>query len=228
MSSSCLCFGTKKKQNNNLVKKPTFFKKFKNPNDPRLNDLVRRFNKFATNDKMTLEQYKRMMGVLGNTYLTERMFWAMDRDNDKFIDLEEYLTYNDIILNGTIAQKREQNFAMINDNKDTLISYEEFETFVIRILDMYSRTVSEKINANKEMIEDIFYKIAPKGTNSFTFEHYMKALDSNPDLFIWLERPKEMLSEILNKEEGNYSKKFVDHILNLFFKYIATTEYSMK
>lgn len=227
--SGCFCcFQNSKKDNNNLQRKPTFFKKFKNPDDPRLNDLVRRFNKYATNDKMTLEQYKRMMGVLGNTYLTERMFSAMDKDNNRMIDLEEYLTYNDIILNGSVTQKREQNFAMINDNMDTVVSYQEFETFVIRILDMYSRTVREKIDANKEMIDEIFYKIAPKGTDSFTFEQYMKALDTNPNLFIWLERPKEMLNDILNKEEGKYSKKFVDEILGLFFKYIATTEYSMK
>jgi hypothetical protein len=169
-----------------------------------------------------------MMGVLGNTFMTERMFQAMDKDKDNYIDLEEYLTYNDIISNGDVKEKREQNFTMLNDNRDSVVTYDEFEEFVFKILDMYSRTISEKINANKEMIRDIFDKIAKRGCDSFTFEDYMHALDANPNLFIWLEKPKEMLNEILNEQEGQYSKKFVDETIDLMFRYIATTEFAMK
>ena len=177
---------------------------------------------------MTLEEYRKMMGVLGNTFMTERMFHAMDKDKDNVIDLNEYLSYNDIILNGSVKEKREQNFTMLNENKDSVVSYKEFEDFVFKILEMYSRTVSEKINANKKMIRDIFDKIAPRGRDSFTFDDYMKALDRDPNLFVWLEQPKEMLNEILNEHESQYSKKFVDGTLDLLFRYIATTEYAMK
>lgn len=197
-------------------------------NDREFYDLVKRFSKYSTNEKMTLQQYKLMMGVLGDTFLTERMFHAMDKDKDHLIDLEEYLTYNDVISNGTTREKREQNFTMLNDDKDNFVTYEEFEGFVIQILDMYSRTVSEKINANKEMIRDIFDQIATKGKNQFSFEEYLKALEKNPNLFIWLERPKEMLNDILNEQEGHYSRQFVDDTLDLLFRYIATTEYAMK
>lgn len=177
---------------------------------------------------MNLDQYKMMMGVLGNTFLTERMFHAMDTDRDKTIDLNEYLTYNDIISHGSVKEKRDQNFTMLNDNKDLIVTYEEFEDFVIRILDMYSRTVSEKINANKKTIKEIFNKIASPGKNSFTFEDYQRALDNDPNLFIWLERPKEMLNQILDECEAKYSKQFVDNTIDLMFKYISTTEYAMK
>ena len=95
---------------------------------------------------------------------------------------------------------------MINENKDSVVTYDEFELFVFKILEMYSRTVSEKINANKEMIRDVFDQIAPGGQDFFTFDNYMNALDKNPDLFVWLEKPKEMLNELLNEQEGNYSK----------------------
>ena len=54
---------------------------------------------------MTLDEYRKMMGVLGNTYMTERMFHAMDKDKDELIDLNEYLSYNDTILNGTVKEK---------------------------------------------------------------------------------------------------------------------------
>lgn len=105
--SKWCCFKVSPSQNINyeLQKKNTIMSKFSKTADWRLNDLVRRFNKYSTNDKMSLDQYRRMMGVLGSTHMTKRMFFAMDKDKDNFIDLEEYLTYNDIILNGTVKEK---------------------------------------------------------------------------------------------------------------------------
>jgi Ca2+-binding EF-hand superfamily protein len=230
---SCCFKGSAKKEQPNIQTREYYRKKFNKKSNWRLNDreffdLVQRFNKFATKEIMTLDNYRMMMGVLGNTFMTERMFQAMDKDKDNFIDLEEYLTYNDIISNGNIKEKREQNFAMLNDNKDSVVTYDEFEQFVFNILDMYSRTISEKINANKKMVRDIFDKIARRGKDSFTFEDYMEALERDPNLFVWLEKPKEMLNEILNEQEGHYSKKFVDETIDLMFKYIATTEFAMK
>ena len=193
------------KQENN------YLDKYKRKVDWRLNDRefydhVKRFNRYAANENLNLEQYRQMMGVLGETYLTERMFSAMDQDNDHAISLEEYLSYNDVISNGTTIEKREQNFRMLNQNKDSTVTYSEFEDFVLKILDMYSRSVSEKIDTNREMIREVFDRIAKRGKNEFTFEDYVKALDKDPDLFGWLERPKEMLNDLLNHEEGKYSK----------------------
>jgi hypothetical protein len=230
---SCCFKGSAKKEQPNIQTREYYRKKFNMKHNWRLNDrefldLVQRFNKFATKEIMTFDNYRMMMGVLGNTFMTERMFQAMDKDKDNVIDLEEYLTYNDIISNGNIKEKREQNFAMLNDNRDSVVTYDEFEQFVFNILDMYSRTISEKINANKKMVRDIFDKIARRGKDSFTFEDYMEALDRDPNLFVWLEKPKEMLNELLNEQEGHYSKKFVDETIDLMFKYIATTEFAMK
>ena len=47
-------------------------------------DLVQRFNKYATNEQLSFDKYVQMMGVLGNTYLTERMFAAMDKGKNLF------------------------------------------------------------------------------------------------------------------------------------------------
>ena len=225
--------GSRQKEEPNIQTRKYYLDKYKRKEDWKLNDrefydLVKRFNRYATNERMNLEQYRLMMGVLGETYLTERMFSAMDHDGDYAITLEEYLSYNDVISNGTTIEKREQNFRMLNDNKDSIVTYSEFEDFVLKILDMYSRSVSEKIDTNREMIREVFDRIAKRGKNEFTFEDYVKALEKDPDLFGWLERPKEMLNEILNQEEGKYSKHFVNDLIDILFKYITTTELAMK
>lgn len=64
-----------------------------------------------------------MIGVFGNTFLTERIFQAMDKENDKVINLDENLTYNGVIVNGTIREKREQNVMMLNENKYSVVTY---------------------------------------------------------------------------------------------------------
>ena len=45
------------------------------------------------------------MGVLGRTYLSERIFAAMDTDKNGMISLGEFLDYYDIMLNGTQTEK---------------------------------------------------------------------------------------------------------------------------
>ena len=102
--------GSRQKEEPNIQTRKYYLDKYKRKEDWKLNDrefydLVKRFNRYATNERMNLEQYRLMMGVLGETYLTERMFSAMDHDGDYAITLEEYLSYNDVISNGTTIEK---------------------------------------------------------------------------------------------------------------------------
>lgn len=54
---------------------------------------------------MDLNSFKDMLGILGNFYLSERMFAAIDTDHDGYISLENYLVYNDVLSNGTAKEK---------------------------------------------------------------------------------------------------------------------------
>ena len=144
--------------------------------------------------------------------------------NNGTIELSEYLTYHDVISNGTLNEKRDQNFRMFNLDQDSRVTYQEFESFTAKILDMYSRTNLEEIGIDEGRVRKIFNEIATDGKDYFTFPDYTEALDKNPDLFIWLESPKEMLNDILNEQESEYSKQFVDDTLDLSNKYVSSTE----
>jgi hypothetical protein len=50
---------------------------------------------------MDLESFKDMLGILGNFFVSDRMFFAIDKDKDGLISLEDYLVYNDILSHGT-------------------------------------------------------------------------------------------------------------------------------
>ena len=57
---------------------------------------------------MTHKQYKDSLGMMGIeslSFLSDRMFDAMDQDQDGCISLQEYLDYFDVMLHGSEDEK---------------------------------------------------------------------------------------------------------------------------
>lgn len=53
-------------------------------------------------------QYKESLGIFAIdslSFLSDRMFAVMDKNQDEKIDVEEYLSYFDIMLHGKQAEK---------------------------------------------------------------------------------------------------------------------------
>lgn len=80
-------------------------------------ELTKRFEAYAINHEMTKDQFKNMMGVIGETYFAKRMFSVIDEDDSGTISIGEYLTYNDILMHGTEKERRQQNFKMLDIRK---------------------------------------------------------------------------------------------------------------
>ncbi len=84
-------FCTKKKKAKEMLTRAEIEERWAESDEPfKMGDqdfmsLVQRFEEFSclSNDdhRMNLQQFKAMMGVLGNTFLTERMFQVMDKDD---------------------------------------------------------------------------------------------------------------------------------------------------
>ena len=73
--------------------------------DETLIELSKRFEAYSVNHEMTKQMFKRMMGVIGETYLATRMFEVIDVDNSGTISLGEYLNFNDVLMYGTEDEK---------------------------------------------------------------------------------------------------------------------------
>ena len=106
---------------------------------------------------------------------------------------------------------------MLDIKGEGVITYASFEEFIFNILDMYHQTLSQKVEAEHDSIKRKFYEIS-NGKETLTYDDYCKAIDKNPRLFDWLEKPKEMIHDIMN--ETIYEKENVDKLLNLVFEYI--------
>lgn len=190
-------------------------------NDETLIQLAKRFKTYAVNDEMTKVMFKQMMGIIGETYFATRMFEIIDEDKSGSITLGEYLDFNDIMMHGNEEEKKRQNFKFMDIKDEKVITLESFEEFIFNILDMYHQTLSQKVETERDNIKKKFYEISG-GKEQLTYHDYSKALEKNPKLFEWLERPKEMVNDILN--EKVYQKDTVNRMLNLVSDFITNAK----
>lgn len=57
------------------------------------------------------------MGIIGIeslSFLCDRMFNVMDKDNDGYITLDQYLNYIDVLLYGSEEEKLRQSFELLD------------------------------------------------------------------------------------------------------------------
>ena len=56
-------------------------------------------------ETMDLTSYRNMLGAIGQTYIGERLFAVICPEDKSVITLKDYLNYQDILYNGTVAEK---------------------------------------------------------------------------------------------------------------------------
>lgn len=85
---------------------------------------------------------------------------------------------------------------------------------------MYSETLSQKVDANTAQLLGVFNFIS-NDRDSFGFDDYNWALDEDEQLFDWLERPKEMMQQLLTEDDRIYDWEFVDNLLDDLFNFLT-------
>ena len=143
---------------------------------------------------MDITSFKQMMGMLGNFYVSDRMFTAIDRDNDGLISIEDYLVYNDILSYGSESEKNAVTFRIIDQNGDGAVSFGEFKLFWSHFIELYSEALQTKLNYDEAVIRQAFDQIS-KGEEEFNFEDFEDAKAKNPQLFDWIEQPGKYMQE---------------------------------
>jgi hypothetical protein len=75
--------------------------------------------------------------MLGNFYISERMFDVADRGYKGYVTLADYLIYNDIMQFGTEEEKDLLSFKMIAIGKTGIVTLQEMTEFWSKFIDMY-------------------------------------------------------------------------------------------
>lgn len=137
---------------------------------------------------MDKNSFKSMLGILGSYLITDRIFQAIDADNDGLVSLEDYLVYNDVISYGTEEERSQQTFIKIDLGKRGLVNFSEFKDFFYTYLELQTMVDASATNMmySDEYLQFTFNQIA-KGAPEFDFNMFQDAKEENPKLFEFLE-----------------------------------------
>ncbi|KAK8639288.1 hypothetical protein V6N13_137676 [Hibiscus sabdariffa] len=100
------------------------------------------FNKFDKNGdgKISREELKSVLGALGSTPSSDevdRIMWAMDKDGNGYVDLDEFIAFQGTSVNGDDAQcankELKDAFDMYDLDKNGLISANELHAVMKRL-----------------------------------------------------------------------------------------------
>lgn len=152
---------------------------------------IQRFSKYATHAKadkrmMDSSAFKEILGLLGNFQISDRMFAAIDDDQDGLISLEDYLVYNDTIAHGTTQEKNFITFKMIDMTNSGRVSFEDFKKFWTYFIQLYGEALQTKLQCEEETIRDVFYQVS-NYKETFDFPRFESAKNNHPELFEWLD-----------------------------------------
>lgn len=109
-----------------------------------LYEFTQRFESQATLHRMNLKQYRDSLGLIGMqslSFLADRMFLVMDRDNKGYISLDEYLCYIDIMMYGSEDEKLVQSFQLLDLRQKGEITFEDFNKIVHSFAKMWSAAI---------------------------------------------------------------------------------------
>ncbi len=77
------------------------------------------------------------------SFLADRMFHVMDKDNNGFISLDEYLSYIDIMMYGDEDEKLMQSYRLLDLRGAGEITYEDFKEIVHGFAKMWSAAIGK-------------------------------------------------------------------------------------
>lgn len=81
---------------------------------------------------MTRSEFPKVLGLIGtdiSTGFADKIFEIMSK-NSNFMQLNEYLNYVDIFHYGTIEERCEMTFKIMDSDKNSMVYFEEFEAYL--------------------------------------------------------------------------------------------------
>ncbi len=72
---------------------------------------------------MSQEKFKKMLGILGNYRISDRIYMAIDRERKGHIIMEDYLVYNEVLSHGSQTEKNFLSFRIIDSKGRSRVNF---------------------------------------------------------------------------------------------------------
>lgn len=91
--------------------------------------------------KLYRSKFLDMFGLLGmesTSYICERMFDCIDKTKKKWICLEDFMIYMDVLIHGTEREKLKQSFDLLDIRGRNNVTYADFTEVAVNVTRMWS------------------------------------------------------------------------------------------
>lgn len=189
---SCFSCNSKKKRKQQLKSSlhlARLSKKFRlSPKEILL--FMQRYERMSVGSGVTLMRFRESMGILGLeavSAISDRIFSLMDEKGTGLVELEEYLSYMDVLMRGTREERLEQMFKLITFNSSEFITYDNFSEYLLSVWKMYNVLTGNRISVSEENIKAYFDALDTKQDGQIDIEEFMDSMGNVTSLFEWFD-----------------------------------------
>ena len=130
-----------------------------------------------------------MLGFIGNSFLGERLFHVVKKQDSNTIELTDYLIYNDVIYYGEAHEKFINSFKMMDMEGKGRITQPFFINFWQQFIKMYGQMLHTKLKFT-DLMEEYFnqaFKLVAKDKDFFNFDDYKSIKEEESDFLSIIE-----------------------------------------
>lgn len=124
--------------------------------------------------QMHLREFRKMLGLIGDSFIAERMFHVIKQDaHSESFSLNEYLIYQDQVHHGSQREKDLISFRMLDLDNSQAVTLENYDQFFGQFVRVYGDLFHYNINFDdsSKAAETVFKKIS-QGKNEFSFAQF--------------------------------------------------------
>ena len=118
-----------------------------------------------------------------------------DSRKEGYLVFSQFTAIMDVLCNGTDDEKNQFSFALMDENGNGSLSFQEFYDYISQVISHWSSLINSHVRINRSDVQHIFRKIDVDDDKVIRYSEYRRALRKNPELLDWF--------DILNSAKGS-------------------------
>jgi Ca2+-binding EF-hand superfamily protein len=152
--------------------------------------LKENFLKIAPKGIMSLEGWKKSMGIMNvprADHIARQIFNAIDTDRDGFVFFEDYVSFTDILISGSIQDKARYSFRMLDFENKGFISENDVNMMMASLFELWNIMTGSKVVVLPEYTQRVYRMLDANGDRKIDLEEYTALYSKEKMVFGWYE-----------------------------------------
>ena len=105
---------------------------------------------------MRKEQFRSQLGLLGqqqHPFLADRIFDVFDSKKEGYLVFSQFTAIMDVLCNGTDDEKNQFSFALMDENGNGSLSFQEFYDYISQVISHWSSLINSHVRINRSDVQ---------------------------------------------------------------------------